>query len=237
VLVTEGEKAADAAAALFPDVVAITWPGGAMAVGKADWSPLRGRRVTIWPDADDAGRRAATEVAKACREAGAASVAVVAVPPDWPEGWDVADALPENATVEMLRELLDNARPHDVLLDDPEDELALEGLVARCATDPGAAFTPQVMKRITDLKNRDRATFESLRAQLKKAGVRVTALDDAIATRNSESGRDQTQADLLLELAQDAELFHAPDGTGYADIQVNGHRETCPSGRRDSAAG
>jgi prophage regulatory protein len=29
----------------------------------------------------------------------------------------------------------------------------------------------------------------------------------------------------LLRLAQRAELFHTPDGAGYADFDVNGHRE------------
>jgi hypothetical protein len=37
------------------------------------------------------------------------------------------------------------------------------------------------------------------------------------------------QATVLLGLAEHgAELFHAPDGTPYADIRVNGHRETWP---------
>jgi len=40
--------------------------------------------------------------------------------------------------------------------------------------------------------------------------------------------RNSAQADILLRLAQTAELFHAPDGTGFADIDVNGHRETWP---------
>jgi uncharacterized protein (DUF927 family) len=127
VLITEGEKAADAAATIFLDMVSITWPGGAQAVGKADWSPLRGRRVTIWPDNDDAGRRAAADVVKAARAAGAASVATVAVPSDWPHGWDLADPLPENVTLDTLRALVaqaeaqhdgqhdTQAKPHDAL--------------------------------------------------------------------------------------------------------------------------
>lgn len=41
-------------------------------------------------------------------------------------------------------------------------------------------------------------------------------------------GRRRSQADALLRLALVAELFLAPDGTGYADIIVNGHRETWP---------
>jgi hypothetical protein len=36
------------------------------------------------------------------------------------------------------------------------------------------------------------------------------------------------QADVLIGLAQTAKLFHASDGTGYADFVVNGHRETWP---------
>ena len=46
------------------------------------------------------------------------------------------------------------------------------------------------------------------------------------------SGRDRAdprpQADILIALAQPAELFHAPDDTGFADLEVNGHRETWP---------
>ncbi len=45
VVVCEGEKAADAAAELLPDHVAITSPGGGKAANAADWSPLAGRRV------------------------------------------------------------------------------------------------------------------------------------------------------------------------------------------------
>jgi hypothetical protein len=36
------------------------------------------------------------------------------------------------------------------------------------------------------------------------------------------------QADVLIELAAEAKLFHTPDGTGYADLMVAGHRETWP---------
>ena len=41
-------------------------------------------------------------------------------------------------------------------------------------------------------------------------------------------GRGPTQADILIDLAQTAELFHTPDGTGFADLDINGHRETWP---------
>jgi hypothetical protein len=57
----------------------------------------------------------------------------------------------------------------------------------------------------------------------------VSALDKAIGQENGEtSGRGPTQADVLIELSQSAELFHTPDGTGFADFEINGHRETWP---------
>jgi DNA primase len=43
----------------------ITSSGGSNAANKADWSPMEGRDVSIWPDNDDAGRHYAAEVAKA----------------------------------------------------------------------------------------------------------------------------------------------------------------------------
>ena len=105
----------------------------------------------------------------------------------------------------------------------------LEGLVERTATDPGAPFAPDTLERLAALKKDDRAAFEALRAQLKKAGCRVTALDEAIAEESGDTGgRGPTQADILIDLAQSAELFHAPDGTGFADLDINGHRETWP---------
>lgn len=109
VLVVEGEKAADSAAALFPDFVAMTWQGGCNATGKADWSPLRGRRVSVWPDNDAPGRKAAAAVKRAAEKAGASSVGIVAVPESWPGGWDLADPLPEGVTIETLAAMLADA--------------------------------------------------------------------------------------------------------------------------------
>ena len=105
----------------------------------------------------------------------------------------------------------------------------LDGLVEKSVADPGAAFMPEVLERLAALKKGDRAAFELLRSKLKKAGCRVTALDDAIAEETGDTGgRGPTQADILIELAETAELFHAPDGTGFADLVINGHRETWP---------
>lgn len=52
VLLVEGEKCADAGHAELPDLVVVSWPGGGKADGKVDWSPLAGRKVMTWADAD-----------------------------------------------------------------------------------------------------------------------------------------------------------------------------------------
>ncbi|UEM16570.1 hypothetical protein J4G43_021560 [Bradyrhizobium barranii subsp. barranii] len=105
----------------------------------------------------------------------------------------------------------------------------LAGLAEKTAADPGAPFMPEALEALAALRQNNRAAFEALRAQLKKAGCRVTALDDAIAEENgTPSGRGPTQADILIDLAQTAEMFHTPDGAGFADLDINGHRETWP---------
>ena len=74
----------------------------------------------------------------------------------------------------------------------------LVGLVEKTQSDPGAPFTPDALERLAALKKDDRAAFEAIRAQLKKVGCRVTALDEAIAEESGDAGggwRGPTQAD------------------------------------------
>jgi hypothetical protein len=100
-------------------------------------------------------------------------------------------------------------------------------LTIKVAAEPSAAFTPEALALLAGLKKQDRSAFETLRAKLKKSGCRVAALDDVIAKENGDAhGRGQTQADMLIDIANDAELFHSPDRTAYADLTINGHRET-----------
>jgi putative DNA primase/helicase len=99
VIATEGEKAADAAAYLVPDAVCIASANGSDGARQADWSPLHGRRVILWPDADEPGAQYAANVAELLRAAGATVVGVMdvralagGVPAP---GWDAANALGE----------------------------------------------------------------------------------------------------------------------------------------------
>lgn len=104
VLMVEGEKACDAAQRLMPNTVAMTWPSGSKAVGKADFTPLSGRHVVIWPDADKPGAEAALAVADALAKVGAGSVQVISPPDGVAGGWDLADAEAEGWDAVRVRE-------------------------------------------------------------------------------------------------------------------------------------
>jgi hypothetical protein len=105
VLVVEGEKAADAAQALFPTLVVVTWPGGGKAVKYADFGPLAGKRVVLWPDADAPGYDAMREVAAILTKLGC-KVRFCLPPADAEPGWDLADADPSIDWLHYLRENL-----------------------------------------------------------------------------------------------------------------------------------
>ena len=110
VLVVEGEKTADAAAALLDEYSVTTWAHGGKSVDQTDWAPLRDRPVTIWPDSDDEGRATALKVAAQCRDAGVYQVRIVDVPVDEiPEKWDLADKLPERWDLDYVRDLIARA--------------------------------------------------------------------------------------------------------------------------------
>ena len=106
VLIVEGEKCVDAARPLWRSHVVLTWSGGAQAVKQSDFTVLKGRDVTLWPDADDPGRAAARDIAQILTPI-ASRVRVVI--PDRDNGWDIADAIAEGMGV---AELAEYARAH-----------------------------------------------------------------------------------------------------------------------------
>ncbi len=76
ILLVEGEKSCIAAAKLFPYMVCSTFSGGSMSVAKTDFSPLRGKRVILFPDFDEPGQIAMEKVAQLAIEAGASTVKI-----------------------------------------------------------------------------------------------------------------------------------------------------------------
>lgn len=108
VLIVEGEKSADAAAGYVPeDWVVVTWQGGANAWHYTDWSLLVGHPCVIWPDNDVAGINAASGIKDHLTSIGI-SVGIVELP-DTPEGWDLADELPNDFTKQHILDLLEQA--------------------------------------------------------------------------------------------------------------------------------
>lgn len=94
VLVVEGEKTCDAAAKLFPDLVCVTWQGGSAKITKTDLTPLKGRNLLLWPDNDAAGRKAMEFLRAALPGA-----KQVTLPAGLPDGWDLADPVPDGISV------------------------------------------------------------------------------------------------------------------------------------------
>lgn len=92
VLVVEGEKCADIARKNMGSVV-VSWAGGTNAAKFSDWSPLRGRNVLIWPDADTEGLKAAEEISGLAKAAGAMEVKSLGWDQSKPKGWDIGDAV------------------------------------------------------------------------------------------------------------------------------------------------
>ena len=95
-----------------------------------------------------------------------------------------ADAIGERGDLGALRRTDEGAGREGASHDPPADEAEsirnpLEGLAEKTAADPGAPFMPEALEALAALKKDNRAAFESLRSQLKKAGCRVTALDEA----------------------------------------------------------
>ena len=70
--------------------IVVTWPGGAKRAGRkdTDWTPLKGRKVWIWPDNDEPGREAAVTIAEILA---ADKPKIIKPDENWPKGHDIAD--------------------------------------------------------------------------------------------------------------------------------------------------
>ena len=100
VLVVEGEHTCDAARGAWPVEPVVTWAGGCKSWRQTDWTPLRGRTVTICADADEQGRRAARAIAAHLYGSGST---VSLVLPDGETGDDMADWLREGKDAAQAR--------------------------------------------------------------------------------------------------------------------------------------
>ncbi len=105
IVIVEGEKCADALQPILATHTVISWPGGAQAVKFADWSALSGREVTIWPDNDEAGVKAAQAINDLLPTA-----AILPIPRGAPSKWDAADAIDAGMDAGAIIKLLETAK-------------------------------------------------------------------------------------------------------------------------------
>ena len=131
VLVLEGEKCVEVSAALLRDVFeVVTWPGGGHAVGKADWTPLAGRRVVLWPDCDAQQNKERTALLPRAQQPGEMAMQAIAArlvalgchvtilnvgePGSRPPGYDVADAINQDGwdAADLVRFIADASTPY-----------------------------------------------------------------------------------------------------------------------------
>lgn len=93
VFVVEGEACADALAR--QGLTAVT-SGSADSADTADWTPLQGRRVRLWPDHDGAGARYADKVEARLRALGCVMERIDVMPLNLPDKGDCVDWLQVN---------------------------------------------------------------------------------------------------------------------------------------------
>lgn len=198
VIVVEGEKAADAGQQLFLDqgiplekLVVVSWPGGGKAVKHTDFSPLTGRSVGLWPDADlkpypekheragvimpfleQPGTVAILDVWAAIRET-AAGVKFIMPPEGVPDGWDLADPAPQGfMLLEHIRNF--NVDPATVLVRCEAGAAAPNELVVAVPEQPPESSVPFQQPRLAVVDVRDGT--ESTRP-LSEAGNALRMLD------------------------------------------------------------
>jgi hypothetical protein len=64
IILCEGPRKAEAAKTFFAALPCIGYAGGCQSWKKTDWSPVAGRRIIMWPDADDKGRQSFAALAQ-----------------------------------------------------------------------------------------------------------------------------------------------------------------------------
>jgi putative DNA primase/helicase len=203
ILIVEGEKSCDAARTICGTVYnVVTWPNGATAYDKADWSPVFGKKVLIWPDADEPGRKAAASIVKIllnqCPE-----IKVLNVPPQ--DGWDAADALAEGWTwADFKTWAKEIAKPATAPTPEP-DEIPMPTsddvpMVYESSPEPEPATAATVTNNIVVVANDDMfdpPPHASIQAIAQKCGIAQT-----------KQGHPLVNVDNVLRCFQGCQEFH-----------------------------
>ena len=207
VVIVEGEKSADAFNRLFADMpgVAVAWLGGTNTAKAVDVSPLKGRRVALWPDFDaqldkatqtmlprerQPGWRAMTELAAQLEGVAAAVEIIEYTPGEKAGGWDVADAADEGWTAQNVAAFISErsrplAKPTAVTVAAPDSEpVAVVPLHMQ--------LNPYTFVHVTD-KGAPMGTLENCRYLLDSYGIVARYNEMSKSQEVTIPGRTYTQ--------------------------------------------
>jgi len=121
IILCEGPRKAEAAQTLLPSLACVGYAGGCQSWKKTDWTPIAGRKVIMWPDADDKGRESFAELAQHLLTLGCQAWMLDTT--SMPDGWDAADAIDEGYTTTMAMAWAKKHKGEPVeLLSAPEPE-------------------------------------------------------------------------------------------------------------------
>lgn len=143
VILVEGEKCADAMRRATGRNV-LSWAGGTQGAKHADWSPLAGRDVILWPDADEPGVTTMRAIGIHIK-ARANRVRILDVS-GAPKGWDVADAIGEG----WARERIDGFMRERIRPFDFQDHETTPEVPPERAPEPAAAPVPAKRERVPE---------------------------------------------------------------------------------------
>lgn len=177
VVVVEGEWCVDALARVG---VLSTTSGGNGSADTADWQPLAGRSVIVWPDNDEAGQSYAEDVASKLLALDC-SVKVIDV--------DQLGLSPKGDAVDWL-----NGNPKTVALD-------IEALKCSSRSPANGVGKQQEMDTtcLDSLATLSEFEYEKKRKDIaKEMGVRTSALDKEVKSRRTQSDEGQGQNVFLL---------------------------------------
>ncbi len=116
VLLVEGERCQEIATRSLAGTgyVALSWIGGGSAWRHTDWRIIaeKSASITLWPDADTAGRGAMGSLATHFRQLGVRDLRWLDPDQQRSDGWDIADAVQHDewSSTRVLEALI-NARP------------------------------------------------------------------------------------------------------------------------------
>lgn len=216
IYLVEGEGCADAAARL--GLTAVT-SGSASSADAADWAPLAGKVVHIWPDADKPGHAYADTCAARLRTLGCAVGIIDVTTLNLPDGGDVVDWLAAHpgATGDDVRALS--------LVESPEDarQRIIDDALAKAAEDAGALFEPEILAAIREQREASPADYQRLRVKPKGAAEPSEVRAVVAVTLRDLLTRDLPPREMLLSpwlQSQSLSMIHAWRGVGKTHVAL-----------------